>query len=150
MDGLLFLEELRRADSVPVIIVSARESDEDKILGLGLGADDFVTKPFSPRVLAARARAQLRRSGLEATKKPRIRFGPYSLEPKPDFGKRRVSLSLSPREFEVLAFLAGTRGGLPARGAYRAVWGAVYGDFDRGGPYTSLRRNRRRPRTPAG
>lgn len=130
MDGMLFLEELRRSDPVPVIIVSARETDEDKILGLGLGADDFVTKPFSPRVLAARARAQLRRSGLEATRKPRIRFGPFSLDLDGKLlEKNGVRLSVSPKEFEILAFLAG-RPGAACRPdeLYRAVWGSDYGD----------------------
>ncbi len=130
MDGMLFLEELRRSDPVPVIIVSARETDEDKILGLGLGADDFVTKPFSPRVLAARARAQLRRSGLEAARKPRIRFGPFSLDPDGKLlEKSGVRLSVSPKEFEILAFLAGRPGAaFRPDELYRAVWGSDYGD----------------------
>lgn len=130
MDGMLFLEELRRSDPVPVIIVSARETDEDKILGLGLGADDFVTKPFSPRVLAARARAQLRRSGLETARKPRIRFGPFSLDLDGKLlEKNGVRLSVSPKEFEILAFLAGRPGAaFRPDELYRAVWGSDYGD----------------------
>ena len=60
-DGFDFLRVFRESSSAPVIIVSARESDEDKIEGLGLGADDFVSKPFSPRVLTARVKAQLRK-----------------------------------------------------------------------------------------
>jgi DNA-binding response OmpR family regulator len=66
MDGLEFLRTFRSSSVAPVIIVSARESDEDKLEGLGLGADDFVTKPFSPRILAARVGALLRRVDYEA------------------------------------------------------------------------------------
>jgi len=62
MDGFELLQVLRKESSVPVIIVSAREADEDIVMGLGVGADEFVTKPFAPRVLVARIRAMLRRS----------------------------------------------------------------------------------------
>ncbi|MDP3179926.1 MAG: response regulator transcription factor, partial [Spirochaetaceae bacterium] len=80
-DGLDFLRHFRGSSLAPVIIVSARESDEDKVAALGLGADDFVSKPFSPRVLAARVEAQLRRASY-ASPSPgqssrRIAFGPY-------------------------------------------------------------------------
>lgn len=131
MDGFVFLEELRSTNPVPVIIVSARETDEDKILGLGLGADDFVTKPFSPRVLAARARAQLRRSGLETVKKFRVKFGPYSLDAEAKIlEKDEVRLSLSPKEFELLAFLASHPGAaFRPEDLYHEVWGADYGDI---------------------
>lgn len=56
MDGFEFLQNLRKKSDVPVVIVSAREADEDIVLGLWVGADDFVTKPFFPKVLAARIR----------------------------------------------------------------------------------------------
>ncbi len=65
MDGFQFLQRLRAFSSVPVIVVSARDADEDIILGLGVGADEFVTKPFSPKVLVARVRALLRRGSGE-------------------------------------------------------------------------------------
>ena len=60
IDGFEALQIIRKKQNIPVVIVSARDADEDLILGLGLGADDFVTKPFSPKVLVARIRAQLR------------------------------------------------------------------------------------------
>ena len=62
IDGFEFLQRLRKTSAVPVMIVSARDTDEDMILGLGIGADEFVTKPFSPKVLVARVRAILRRA----------------------------------------------------------------------------------------
>ena len=83
--GLEFLRSFREWSTAPVIIVSARESDEDKIAGLGLGADDFVTKPFSPRELAARVRAQLRRASAygdaaASLAQAALDFGPYRLD----------------------------------------------------------------------
>ncbi|HET7839483.1 MAG TPA: response regulator transcription factor [Rectinemataceae bacterium] len=135
-DGLEFLRAFRARSTAPVIIVSARESDEDKIAGLGLGADDFVSKPFSPRVLAARARAQLRRASYPkdaAGHGPgkRLGFGPYSLDLEArllERGGQRVALSR--REFELLAYLALNAGQTfaPAE-LYRAVWGLEHGDL---------------------
>ena len=61
MDGLEVCRTLRDESDVPIIMLTARTTDEDKLTGLGLGADDYVTKPFSPRELAARVRAVLRR-----------------------------------------------------------------------------------------
>lgn len=137
MDGFEFLQALRRDSKVPVIIVSARESDEDKILGLGLGADDFVSKPFSPRELVARVRSQLRRAGYAASATPisersaAITFGPFTL----DIDERRLTrngaeIPLSRMEYELLAHLAGKPWvSLGAEELYAAVWGTKYGDI---------------------
>ncbi len=134
-DGLDFLRHFRERSSAPAIIVSARESDEDKIAGLGLGADDFVTKPFSPRVLAARIKAQLRRASdyASAPRGPaeRLSFGPYLL----DFEARSLEkggerVPLSRREFELLAFLAANAGkAYGPQELYREVWGLEHGDL---------------------
>jgi len=134
MDGFEFLQALRRVSTVPVIIVSARETDEDKILGLGLGADDFVSKPFSPRELVARVRSQLRRAGYAASGAPApetVAFGPYSLDLE---GRRLLKageeLPLSRMEFELLAHLvARPRVSIGAEELYAAVWGAKFGDL---------------------
>lgn len=133
--GLEFLSNFRSWSLAPVIIVSARESDEDKIAGLGLGADDFVTKPFSPRELSARVRAHLRRVsdylGGASAQASSLPFGPYRL----DFEGRLLTrggerIPLSRREFELLAFLVrnGGRSFLPDE-LYRAVWGLEHGDL---------------------
>jgi two-component system response regulator RegX3 len=81
MDGFEFLQKFRIISTIPIIIVSARAADEDKLLGLGMGADDFITKPFSPRELAARVRSQLRRVGYDSAGKKidEIGFGPFSI-----------------------------------------------------------------------
>jgi two-component system response regulator RegX3 len=129
MDGFEFLKRLREKSGVPVIIVSARQDDADVVLGLGIGADDFVIKPFSPRVLAARVRARLRRTG-EETGKSAVRFGGFVLEAD-NYLLRRDGLrvALSPREFALLCLLA-ENPGVPMRSdeIYEKVWGNAYGD----------------------
>ena len=134
-DGLDFLRRFRGSSIAPVIIVSARESDEDKVAALGLGADDFVSKPFSPKVLAARAEAQLRRASYASSgalrNSRRVSFGPYVL----DFDGRLLEkdgtrVPLSRREYELLAFLAAREGAtFGPEDIYREVWGLEHGDL---------------------
>jgi DNA-binding response OmpR family regulator len=135
-DGLEFLRSFRESSDAPVIIVSARESDEDKISALGLGADDFVQKPFSPRVLSARVKAHLRRSGRrgggsEAAPPGIERFGPFRIDYSGKILNRgEKAVALSRREFELLAFLASN----PSRTyaseeLYRLIWGKEFGDL---------------------
>jgi two-component system response regulator RegX3 len=132
MDGFEFLQQFRRRYSTPVLIVSAREADEDIIMGLGIGADEFVTKPFSPKVLSARVRALLRRKGLDAEISPRriYRFGEYVLDYDSYHVKKNDrAAGLSTREFEVLRFLVEHAGELfTSDELYSAVWGQDYGD----------------------
>jgi DNA-binding response OmpR family regulator len=129
MDGFEFLQTFRRESQVPVIIVSARESDEDIVMGLGIGADEFVTKPFAPRVLVARIRAILRRSRTLASRT--LSFGPFTMDPEGYSlmrGGQRVLLSA--KEFEVLRYLASSPGkAMSPDQIYQGVWGSVYGDL---------------------
>jgi two-component system response regulator RegX3 len=129
MDGFEFLQTLRRESSVPVVIVSARESDEDVVMGLGIGADEFVTKPFAPRVLVARIRAMLRRSRTSEVKT--ICFGPYTMDPEGyslTRGGQRVTLST--KEFELLRHFVKNPGkAMMADDIYKDVWGMEYGDL---------------------
>jgi DNA-binding response OmpR family regulator len=132
MDGFEFLQAFRKASSIPIIIVSARESDEDIIMGLGIGADEFVTKPFSPKVLAARVRAQLRRAGDSAiASRHLIRFGSFTLDVAGYVLKRdEKRISLSSKEFEVLHFLVSEAGNaLTPERIYGNVWKNRYGDL---------------------
>jgi len=82
IDGFQFLERLRKTKSTPVMILTAREADEDVILGLGVGADDFVTKPCPPKVLTARVRAHIRRTIALQTRQNGsvVKFGPFELD----------------------------------------------------------------------
>jgi two-component system, OmpR family, phosphate regulon response regulator PhoB len=103
--GFEVLSTIRATWGVPVILLTGRISEMDRVLGLELGADDYVVKPFSPRELAARVRAVLRRSG--AGPERRAGFGELEI----DFHAREVHLrgdivELTAREFDLLAFLA--------------------------------------------
>ncbi|BEP13036.1 response regulator transcription factor [Acidothermaceae bacterium B102] len=107
MEGTEVCRLLRAAgDWTPVLFVTARDDEVDRILGLELGADDYITKPFSPRELVARVRTVLRRSRGE-TGRPPLRLGPLSLDPE----ARRVStdaggeIALTATEFDLLAHL---------------------------------------------
>jgi DNA-binding response OmpR family regulator len=138
IDGFEFLQRLRTESSVPVMIVSARDTDEDMILGLGIGADEFVTKPFSPKVLTARVRAILRRvSDIRSTAPNCIRFGDFTLDLDGYLLKRgKEKIPLSTKEFEVLSFLASHPGkALTPETIYAEVWKNQYGDMTTVGVY---------------
>ena len=107
MDGLALCRWIRSTSQLPVIMLTARGEEADRIVGLELGADDYVTKPFSPRELAARVRSVLRRSGPRAVQHERLSFGEVELDP----GAREVTregepLQLTAKEFDLLHFLA--------------------------------------------
>jgi two-component system, OmpR family, response regulator ResD len=107
IDGLELCRWIRGRSAVPVILLTARGDESDRVAGLDLGADDYVTKPFSPRELAARVRAVLRRAEAPSTPTQRIAFGDLAL----DAEKREVvragrELRLTAREFDLLWFLA--------------------------------------------
>ena len=133
MDGFEFLQKLRQSSNIPVLVLSAREGDEDIVLGLGLGADEFVNKPFVPKVLVARIRAILRRAKSDqfhgSIKK--ILFGPYSLVPEGYYiEKNGIRIVLSTKEFEVLSFLLQNAGvAFSPDDIYKAVWNQTFGDI---------------------
>jgi two-component system response regulator RegX3 len=133
MDGFEFLQKLRPGNSVPVVVVSARDSDEDLISGLGGGADEFVTKPFSPKVLAARVRALFRRVRDYEAKEPRriFCFGPFVLDYDACILKKAdLRIPLSNKEYSCLAYLAEHEGRtLNPETIYAGVWNNPYGDL---------------------
>src|SRR5512139_1963662 len=104
IDGFEVARTLRRERDTPIIMLTARIEDTDKIVGLELGADDYVTKPFNPRELVARVRAVLRRAG--ATSEPsaqRLSAGPLSLDISGHVATLdNRALDLTPTEFELL------------------------------------------------
>jgi DNA-binding response OmpR family regulator len=130
MDGFEFLQRLRKTNTVPVMIVSARDADEDMVLGLGIGADEFVTKPFSPKVLVARVRAMLRRTTDMKASANSIRFGDFLLDIDGYLLKKGAEkIPLSTKEFEVLAYLASHPGkALTPDAIYSDVWHNQFGD----------------------
>jgi DNA-binding response OmpR family regulator len=104
MDGLSVCREIRKTSSVPVIILTARGDDVDKIVGLEIGADDYVTKPFNPRELVARVKAVLRRTQSAIQTDTALEVGDIRLDParrEVTVGGRQVTLRA--KEFDLLA-----------------------------------------------
>ncbi|NNJ10197.1 response regulator transcription factor [Chloroflexales bacterium ZM16-3] len=135
IDGFEVLRRLReRGQEMPVILLTARGDEIDRVVGLELGADDYVVKPFSVRELAVRARALLRRSAEVAALRARLAApSPTSAtatrrleidQPRRRATFQGTALDLRPREFELLAFLARSPGQVFSRDALlRQVWG---------------------------
>lgn len=109
LDGMELCRIVRNESTIPILMLSARKSDVDKILGLGLGADDYVTKPFSPAELVARVKAQIRRYTLlsaTAETKGIIRYGGLELDSKGySVFLSGEKIDLSAKEFEILHYL---------------------------------------------
>jgi len=107
IDGLELCRWIRSRSDLPVILLTARGEEADRIVGLELGADDYVTKPFSPRELAARVRTVLRRTTAPGPVEERISFGDVVVDAAGrEVTKRGEVLALTAREFELLWFLA--------------------------------------------
>jgi DNA-binding response OmpR family regulator len=131
LDGFEVLRRLRGAGcSVPVVMLTARDEDVDKIVGLELGADDYLAKPFNPRELSARIRAVLRRQAELKALQARVREGGEPAEGLHfDHPRRQVwflgqPLELRPKEYDLLHFLAQNRGQVFSRDALLShVWG---------------------------
>jgi DNA-binding response OmpR family regulator len=106
-DGLELCRWIRSTSELPVILLTARGDEADRIVGLELGADDYVTKPFSPRELAARVKTVLRRSDRLVPSVDRLEFGDVVLErASREVRKGGVDVRLTAREFDLLWFLA--------------------------------------------
>ena len=128
-DGVQVIRRVRAESTTPIIVLSARHEERDKIAGLDAGADDYLTKPFATDELDARIRAVLRRSGGAAAEPDgRLALGPVVLDPL----ARTVHVGdepvrLTPREFELLRVLLANPGRVVTKGRLlRAVWGAAY------------------------
>ena len=132
-DGLDVTRELRRDSAVPIIMLTARTEESDKLVGLELGADDYVTKPFSPKELVARVRAVLRRTHGAASRAERISVGHLEIDvPRMHVavGGRRVELT--PTEFELLATMARQPGRVFTRAQLLdAVHGEAFEAYER-------------------
>ena len=135
MSGFDFLEELTKrykSDIPAVMILSARDSDEDIIKGLGYGADEFITKPFSPGVLVARVKANLRRQSFVSEKiEDFIQFGDYTLLLSSCVLKKgSQKIPLSTKEYEVLEYLVKNAGTvLSPEKIFNDVWKVEFGDI---------------------
>ena len=112
LDGLEVCKRIRQESKVPVVMLTARDDEVDKILGLELGADDYLTKPFSPRELVARVRAVLRRANAPATQEDTtIRLGDLVIDLRRHEARYRDQvLDLTPMEFRLLSVMARSTG----------------------------------------
>ncbi len=131
IDGLGVTRRIRRDATTPIIVLSARDQERDKVAALDAGADDYLTKPFGMAELQARVRAALRRALAPAAEADgQVRIGPLELDPL----RRRVTvngseLHMTPREYELLKGLLGNAGRVVSGGRLlRAVWGTDYAD----------------------
>jgi DNA-binding response OmpR family regulator len=134
MSGLEVLRRLRRDSTVPVILLTARTDEVDRVIGLEVGADDYVVKPFSPRELVARVRAVLRRSdGMAPAEEVAVERGPLRL----DAGRRLATvdghpLPLTTLEFDLLLTFMRAPGRVFSRDdLIERVWGPAYEGGDR-------------------
>jgi two-component system response regulator RegX3 len=130
LSGLDVCRAIRAESNVPIIIVTAKDSEADKVAGLELGADDYVTKPFSIRELISRVRAHLRRVEMSGTAsaEPLLRGGPVELDvERHEMRVRGDPVPLPPKEFALLEMLLRLKGRLLMRDHMIAeVWGADY------------------------
>ncbi len=132
-DGVDLLRDLRGWSTVPVIVLSARSDEQDKIAALDAGADDYLTKPFSTGELLARVRASVRRAGRPPHQEPTtFRFGDVEVDREAHVvRKERAEVHLSPTEYRLLALLVSNAGKvLTHRQILQHVWGPGYLDRD--------------------
>ena len=137
LDGWRVCQEIRSESQVPIVMLTARADEADTLLGLDLGADDYVTKPFSPRELVARIRTVLRRSGTGDTaaggKDAPIVVGSLVIDPaRYEVRWEHAPLALTPTEFRLLTTLAQARGRVLTRAhLVDTAMGDAFGGYDR-------------------
>ncbi len=135
MDGIETLMSLRKTKNIPVILLSAKSEDADKILGLTAGADDYVTKPFNPAELMARVKSQLRRYtqlGSAVEEKGKIVIDGLTIDTEAkSVTVDGTEVKLTPMEYKILELLCRNRGKVfSADEIYRAVWNEEYAVSD--------------------
>lgn len=135
MDGFTVCRKLRQSISTPILMLTAKEEEVDKVLGLELGADDYITKPFSPRELMARIKVNLRRQSpseeIKVDKAHVYKYGDLSIDiDRYEVRRDNEIIELTLREFELVKFLAAQQGTIYSREALlEKVWGyEYYGD----------------------
>ncbi|KKK39238.1 transcriptional regulator [Mesobacillus campisalis] len=135
MDGYQVCQEIRKGTFAPIIFLSAKSDEIDKLLGLGIGGDDYVTKPFSPQEVLYRIKAQLRRSvymSESKTEHQKIIFGDITILPdKGEVLKGEEPVTLTAKELQLLVYLASHPNKIFSKSRIcEAVWGEDYIGFD--------------------
>jgi DNA-binding response OmpR family regulator len=133
MDGLSICREIRKQSQVPIIMLTARDEVTDKVVGLELGADDYLTKPFHPQELVARAKALLRRARVEPDQPKLVRAGTLEVDlVRHEVRSDAVTVQLRPKEFDLLALLARHPGRVFQRSELLdLVWGYDFPGYTR-------------------
>lgn len=137
LDGIEVCRQLHRDTSVFVLMLTARTDEIDKLIGLSVGADDYLTKPFSPRELVARVKAILRRNrvirAIEVNQRPILQFEGLLIDPeRREVERNGVLVDLTPREFDLLYALASYPGRVFTREELlQRVWGPDFAGIDR-------------------
>mgnify|MGYP003590932559 FL=1 len=133
MDGLDVARSIRRKDETPIIMVTARVEETDRLIGLELGADDYLTKPYSPREVVARVRAVLRRAGSARTAAAVLRLSDLTIDLEAHSVERDgARIELTPTEFNLLAAMADQPGRVCNRlQLLEAVQGTAYEGYER-------------------
>ncbi|MGH7776106.1 MAG: response regulator [Candidatus Dormibacterales bacterium] len=133
VDGLSICREIRKSSQVPIIMLTARDEITDKVVGLEVGADDYLTKPFHPQELVARAKALLRRASSEPGQPPVIRAGTIEVDLlRHEVRAKDAKVQLRPKEFDLLALLARNPGRVFQRGELLdLVWGYDFPGYTR-------------------
>jgi len=133
MDGLSVCREIRKLSQVPIIMLTARDEVTDKVVGLELGADDYLTKPFHPQELVARAKALLRRTRVEPDQPEVIRAGQLEVDlVRHEVRNGEARVQLRPKEFDLLALLARHPGRVfPRSELLDLVWGYDFPGYTR-------------------
>ena len=133
MDGLDVCRSIRKTSNLPIIMLTARDEETDKLVGLELGADDYITKPFSPKELVARVRSVLRRSELAQEEREVIRVGDVTLDlPRMQVTVGNDEIELTATEFQLLQALASQPGRIFTRSQLlNAVHGVAIESYER-------------------
>ena len=132
-DGLTICKEIRKQSQVPIIMLTARDDVTDKVVGLEVGADDYLTKPFHPQELVARAKALLRRARIEPDQPKLIRAGKLEVDiERHEVRHGAARVQLRPKEFDLLALLARYPGRVFQRSELLdLVWGYDFPGYTR-------------------
>ncbi len=133
VDGLTICKEIRRQSQIPIIMLTARDDITEKVVGLEVGADDYLTKPFHPQELVARAKALVRRARLEPDQVKVIRAGGLEVDlERHEVRCENARLQLRPKEFDLLALLARHPGRVfPRNELLERVWGYDFPGYTR-------------------
>ncbi|WP_024614948.1 response regulator transcription factor [Clostridium sp. Ade.TY] len=131
MDGITFLKKIRSVSSVPVILLTAKSEEDDKLQGYEVGADDYMTKPFSPKVLVAKSKALLKRTRTDIDSSSQDFNGLIINKLSHEVKVNETEISLSPKEYELLLYLISNEGIALSRDTILDnVWGIdYYGDI---------------------